>query len=1061
MTRAPLFIEVALIALIGVLAWTVTDVAVEGTLAAAAFRGQTGDALTVQAAAHEARAWFVAGLGVLAAVRLATGWLRRGQDLPSPLLFPAALAASTLGLAVQLGYGNPFRADWPGPEFASGVAIGCAVAAAILLVPGDLPAMIARFHGPLAGAGLALLVALALFGTGPAGTDALVNLGPVQPMEAVKLAFVLALAVFLARRAPKLRYQRERAGFLRFPRPTLLLPAALALVGTWLFLVLLDDLGPTLILGAVFLGMFALVTRSLGWTALATLLLAAGVGLLAWRPELAGVATVETRVRMWVDPWLNGVRAGDQIALARWALAAGGWTGSGFGTAFPGGLPAGHTDLVYAHLVEEQGVVGGVMWLGLIGAIVANGVWVSMRARTPERVAIGAGLVLLLVAQTAVILGGTLGLIPLTGVVVPFLSYGKSGMAAFLGLIALLVRVAEDGARRADTDTLDELGRGAWEAGIASLALLSGLAAATAWLAAVDRDATSLRGVVTTLADGTPVLRHDRRIETIAQSIRRGAILDREGRALAASPVAGTRENPLGDALGTVLGPPEAGLLRPRWSLERQHDVTLRGYGAAPDAPAMWLGGVDGAERLLFAAPSAAEQAPWERGKAERLLASRGGDPASIRRLPLAAPDYTALLPLARLPLAARGPAVAALADAVDTRSVRVTIDAELQAAVAAAAKDYARRSKVGAAAVVVMSADTGEVLARAQWPDYDPSDTAAWRPKRLAADPKFMGIYGPWSDKTGAHGVWQAGSVFKVLTATLAATQGLATDPVRAEGATCLGGAGPTFRCDQVSEGRTSFTRPDWARPVHDFAEGGARGEVDLVGGLTRSSNVYFAQLALQLGPDAYLGARRRGVEFGNPGLLDEAETPWTGVGTAGSRRLALTGFGQGAASWNVTQAARVVATVANGGTYRRCPPDMGLGAPCEAIPLATDPTALAPVLAGMRGVMERGTGRSLPGVLGVRLYGKTGTADAPGTADEAPWGIRRGQATAPHSWFVAIAEPDEGPACGDARPGRYVVAAVVPHGGFGAQAAGPLAVEAVRALATQGYLRRAEPTP
>jgi cell division protein FtsW (lipid II flippase) len=1045
--EAGLLLAVAAVCAIGA-SW-----AVDGTIAASTLRlgvDATRDVAAVEVSGRSAALWFAGGATLLAAVRVATGLTRKGRDLPAPMLLPAAMAAAALGLIVQLGYGNPFNPDkWKGPPFAQGIFVASCVASAILALPGDLGAQLSRARGPLAGLALVLLVALGLVGTGPGSSDAHVNLFGVQPMEAVKLAAVLVLADFLARRAPELRYQRQRAGFLRIPRLPLLLPALAALIATWAFLFALKDLGPTLILGAVFLGLFGIVTRSPGWVSLAVGVIVAIVGLLAWNPELAPSSMVETRLRMWVDPWFNGVRNGDQIALARWALAAGGLGGTGIGAALPYGLPAGHTDLAFVHLVEELGVLGGWAYLACIAAIVANGMYLAVHNRTPERQLMAAALVLLLVAQLSVILGGSLGLMPLTGVVVPFLSYGKTSAAAFLGLVALLSRLADDGARRADTEVLRELAAGNRGALVVLLGCVAALGATTAVLALYDRDATSLRSVVTTLGDGTPSLRHDPRLAAIAAQVRRGTIADRNGESLAESPTAGARVTPLGDAFGTVLGPTHAGMLRPKWSLERQHDPHLRGWPDRADSPAMWLGALDGHDALVLAVPSAAQEDPSERARAEAAHRARGGD-GVVRRVALAAPDYGALLPLARMSLATRGEAVKALADDVPSRSLAVTLDARVQADVARAARAAAAKSKVGAAAIVVMDAQSGHVLARAQWPDFDPSGTA-WVKQREAHDPKFMGIYGAWSDKTGAHGVWQAGSVFKILSATAAVRAGLV--PVPTDPASCPTSSEPRFACTDVRDGKTALMRDGWSRPIHDFGDGGARGQVDLVEAITRSSNVWFGQLALALGPDAYRKLREDGVEFGNPDLLDEKDGPYTGLGEAGSRRLAQTGFGQGAGSWNVTQAARLVASVANGGTYVRCASDMRLDGACTSTRIIPDGASLAPILAGMRGVMERGTGARLPRIPGVRLYGKTGTADAPGTRDEAPWGIRARSVTSPHSWFVAIAEPDDAPSCADGA-GRYVVAAVVPHGGFGAAAAGPLALEAVRSLRTNGYL-------
>src|SRR6185503_17163746 len=87
--------------------------------------------------------------------------------------------------------------------------------------------------------------------------------------------------------------------------------------------------------------------------------------------------------------------------------------------------------------------------------------------------------------------------------------------------------------------------------------------------------------------------------------------------------------------------------------------------------------------------------------------------------------------------------------------------------------------------------------------------------------------------------------------------------------------------------------------------------------------------------------------------------------------------------------------------------PPTMELGAKCTETKLVDDPRVLDPILAGMRAVMETGTGKALREPDGVRVWGKTGTADVRGFAGEEPFGIARRQIAAPHSWFVAFAEP------------------------------------------------------
>ncbi len=1046
-----LLLEPLLLVLVAALGPWFAARALDGSITAATLRGEAGDATALHAQLSTA-GWEFAAAGLLLAVaRVYGGFVRKGQHILAPFSMPAAYAALGLGFALQTGYGSPFAASWPGPAFAEGVLYAGAAGALLLVIPGDIGALLTRARWGLIGLAVVLVGLLAAFGTAPGQSGQTINLWGFQPIEVVKLCVAVAVGGALGARALKLRWHRVGPGWLRIPRPRLLLVAVAILVAGWAALFAVHDFGPTLILAFVFLGLFYVVTRSPVWVFAAVALTAALLALFWHDPDLAPSSTLALRVDMWRDPWLNARPFGDQLAMAWWAMGAGGWTGSGVGSGIPGALPAGHTDLIYAHLVEVLGEAGGVAYLALLAVSVADGLRVAAFNRTPERVMIAASLGLLLTGQAFVILGGTLGLFPLTGVVVPFLSFGKTGTVALLGVLALLVRLGEDGRYRADTEELAELRLGVQHLRVALVLLGLGLAVATGVRSVLNRDETTLRGVVTTLDDGTPWIRHDPRLTGLANQVRRGSILDRNGEVLAASPTAGARVNPLGEAFGTVLGPADRGVARAAWQLERQLDGKLRGWPDLPSGPTVWLSSVRGTPQIVLAR----EDGGGGDGAAAaaRRAAARGAT-GDLRQLTLNDPDLRPLLPIARMPLAERAAALRTLADAVAERSVTLTIDAKLQADLAAAAKAAATKSTgpghVGAAAVVVMDPTTGAVLARAQWPDFDPGGTA-WRPLRRADEKKFMGIYGPWSDKTGAHGVFQAGSVFKTLTAFLAIREGIVSAELQPDA--CPTSASPSFVCDQVDDGRPSFALPGWTKPIHDHGDGGAHGTLDLVQAITKSSNVYFGQLGLKLGPEPYRRLRTDGVEFGNPGVLDEKDGAYTGFGEGGSRRLAQTGFGQGAGSWSPMQAARFVSTIANGGTYVRCPSTMEAGAPCERKDLLPPATSVAPLLSGMEQVMNKGTGAKLPKVAGVRIYGKTGTADAPGTRDEAPWGIRPGKVTGPHSWFVAIAEPSSNADCGQGA-GRYVVTAVVPHGGFGASAAGPLAIDAIEALQAHGYL-------
>ncbi len=1062
MIRVATFLEPLLILVaMAVVPW-LASAALDASLAAAALRGELTDpglALPVEAAFRSAAWQFVGGGALVALARAIARFRPGGLHVLAPFSLPAAYAALGLGFVVQVAYGSPLSANWPAPAFASGVLYAGAVAAAISLVPAqvggrDLGDWLARGRWVLLGAAVLLFLALGLFGTAPGASGQTINLWGFQPIEIVKVCVVLSVGATLGARAFKLRWHRDVFfGWFRVPRLRILAVALGMMAAAWLGLLAVRDFGPTLILALVFLGLVFVVTRSPAWVLAAVVFSAVILIYFRIHPDAAPSASLALRVDMWRDPWLNGRPNGDQLALARWALAAGGPFGSGVGAGVAGALPAGHTDLVYAHLVEVLGLSGAGAYLVLLGICVLDGLRIAAHNRTPERVMMAAALGLLIAAQATVILGGTLGWFPLTGVVVPFLSFGKTGSVALVGVVALLVRLGDDGHFRADTEELRELRGGVNALRVGVVGLVIALWVSTFVHAMVGRDDTTLRGLVTTLGDGTPVIKHDPRLTVLARKVRRGSILDRGGEVLAASPAAGARVNPMGDQLGTVLGTADSNLARAKWQVEQMLDTRLRGWPNMAEGKHAWVGVVGKSRQVVFATEGGVLADSEQAARATARLGERGGvgEPARVR---LADPDYSALLPIARMGVEGRVQAITTLANDVESRSVRLSIDGQLQALVATATRKAASKTKIGAAAIVVLDTQTGEVLARAQWPDFDPGGTA-WRPLRASDETKFMGVYGPWSDKTGAHGVYQAGSVFKTLSALVAVREGVVSAELDGD---CPGEASPVFPCNTVTEGRTSYTLPGWSEPIHDFGDGGARGDVDLVEAITRSSNVYFGQLALKLGPSAYRRLREEGVEFGNPGLLAEKDGPYTGIGEAGSRRLAQTGFGQGAASWSVMQAARLVAAVANGGNYLRCPASMELGATCPAVALLPPGTSTAPILAGMKGVVDRGTAARLAKVPGVRLYAKTGTADAPGTKAEVPWGIKPGKATTPHSWLVAIAEGEELADCA-AGGQRYAIAAVVPHGGFGASAAGPLVIDAVKALQGEGYLP--PPTP
>ncbi len=995
-----LVIELVALAVIATLAWWLGGAATAAWLARVARLDgfKVPDLAAVRSLARMAELQFTVGIAVLAIARVIAS--RRARDpIRVPWLLPATLAACLVGLVihhatVETTGGSVLLPSAAG--FAQGVLIGCVLAGLLLVVPVDLAELAVRARIPIALAIGGIFVALAVAGSGPAGSGTRINLGPIQPIELVKPLAILFLAAFLGTRASKLRWQRRRFLGLRWPRLELLVPALLVLVLIVAGLYVVGDLGPVLLLAFVFLGMFYLVSRATGWAVLALAVVTVLLLVLGHWPQLAGGGTVQTRLRMWHDPWSNGLTYGHQLGEGLWAVAAGGYKGQGLAEAAIPILPAGKTDLMLATMTEQLGVAGLITYQLLLAAIVFGCLWVASQARTAERSLIAGGGAILVLVQWIVIQAGTLGQLPLTGIVVPFLSAGRSSMVVFLAVIAIVARMAADGRPREQSAELTELHTGV--RGMAAVAASAvGLAIVAGWLAAVvGRHETSARGIVTRLGDGLVVQRQNPRLLAMVARIRRGTLADRNNAPLAISVDAAVRKYPLGAGMGTLLGVHPTRVLLPPWSLERLFDHRLRGYPERDDAPRL-------------------------RDFDER---SRDGV--------LPSPDLGGFASLLDLDHEARERAVAAIDADVQSRSVRLSIDARLQTKVATLLA--ATQGKRVAAAAVVMDVDTGQVLARAQVPDYDPN-APAWQERVLANDvtylSRFRGAYGEWPDKTGVHGMFQSGSVGKLFTA-LAAVR--------------VGSANATFACTEHDEQGPFFTRPRWPSPIHDHSGDRNHGSIGIVDALAVSCNVYFGQLGLAIGRDPLIALRSAGVDIGYSGDFDPGEPE--------SRQLASTAFGQGVMVMNTMQAARLVTAIADGGRYRRCSPSMELEAKCTETAIVDASSGLAPVVAGMRHVMTAGTGAGLRAPAGLRVYGKTGTADVRGFRGEEPFGIKRAQIASPHSWFVAFAEPASATETAVATPGRLVVVVVVPRGGTGASAAGPIAMQILAAAKELGYL-------
>ena len=290
--------------------------------------------------------------------------------------------------------------------------------------------------------GVALLLATAIFGTEIGGHKSWLILGPVrfQPAEFAKLFIVFFLAGYLDERRSLLTFATKSYGPLVLPHPRFLAP----LLAVWglamVMLVLQRDLGSALF----YFG-----------TALIMTYLASGrKSFIVWGGALFIVGMVaayyifpHVRVRfdIWLAPWADPNGKAYQIVQSLFALGSGGVLGSGLTYGFPDIIPEVHTDFIFAAIGEEMGLMGSGAIMLLYIFLIYRAFRVSLQATTSFDMLLAGGFAVLLALQILVIIGGVTKFLPLTGVTLPFVSYGGSSMVTTFCLLGILFAISEAG----------------------------------------------------------------------------------------------------------------------------------------------------------------------------------------------------------------------------------------------------------------------------------------------------------------------------------------------------------------------------------------------------------------------------------------------------------------------------------------------------------------------------------------------------------------------------------------------------------------------------------------
>ena len=561
---------------------------------------KTDHAFTVRTAtAFTAQFWAIVILFILAFWMVQGFWdIRRFQ--PDPFLLPTLMLLTGISTLTLLAIQDPLQDILYAWQTLQGIAIGLAGMTILSQLNigrfyADwrfdwLFAFRDRASVHLSGwTWLVLAVGLAittlLVGSGPEGSGVRVNLSILgltfQPSEITKYLLLIFFAGFFAANEQQIRQLPDLRWRFRVSL------GALAGAGLLMLLyLLLGDMGPALVVCFTFLLFYSIARGNLpltlatgfgygvalwllpswaatllslvaiagymywqgearsrtklGWAALLTeapVLLLLVMAMFAFGHQLPFVGSrLDDRKAMWLNPWNNDVYGGDHLAHSFWALSSGGWIGQGLGKGFASAMPAAHTDMILPSVGEELGGLGVMAVFLLIGTLLHRILLHARRAGQPFSFFLVSGIAIATGVQFLIIAGGSIGLLPLTGISVPFLSYGKISLIINLIAMGIVFSVAHRPGQPEQRQYLEKhydvvlmTGIGGFLIGV--LVLISRLLPIVGWRGSeyIVRPAR----VVTRYGD--PVYSYNPRIERLTRMLAAGTVYDRNGLVLATS----------------------------------------------------------------------------------------------------------------------------------------------------------------------------------------------------------------------------------------------------------------------------------------------------------------------------------------------------------------------------------------------------------------------------------------------------------------------------------------------------------------------------------------------
>ena len=404
----------------------------------------TGAAYTISALGEDAEippgivVFVLFLLGLLVCAHMVVWYVAAGAD---STLLPVAALLHGIGFVMITRLDNELaglQATW------SMIAILAFVGTLVVV---QRASDLARYQWTFFAIGAVLLMLPMVPGVGQNinGARIWVSIGPInfQPGEFAKIALAIFFAAYLAERRELIAASTWKIGPIHLPEPRFILPILVAWGFSVVVMVGQRDLGSSLLFFTLFVVLMWVATEKVSYLIIGAVLFA-GAAFFSW----SQFSHVRTRVDIWIDPWSRSLDRGYQIVQSLFGLADGGMTGTGLGRGNPNQVPEAQNDFIFAAIGEEMGLIGATAILISYLLIIGAGLRTAIRTERPFEKLLATGLTTIIGVQAFIIIGGVIKVVPLTGITLPFVSYGGSSLIANYILLALLLRVSDSAARR-------------------------------------------------------------------------------------------------------------------------------------------------------------------------------------------------------------------------------------------------------------------------------------------------------------------------------------------------------------------------------------------------------------------------------------------------------------------------------------------------------------------------------------------------------------------------------------------------------------------------------------